>query len=397
MPPRKSRSQKGKQKADEEEPWVDPPYVAWMKEQEAQGASRPRIKNLAADGPGSTSQYIAHDEDGPAENVDADTDVDSEDLDEILSSSESETDSDNSDDDESENGDDDRRDPSDRKKGGRKRRRGKKAVNKARNYNTEWSKEELVELAAAMWNTRDDIKATQGKQGSQYWRKLRKHMKEANEDWDRESEAMKHAWKRIMAMYRKLARADMGSGNKATQKPKWWGYVQNLKHGTAAVRPHVTDGGGAGETHVDPNAYIPGPQAGHAGPSAAGPSRSGQGTPVPLAEGSGAGTPGRTPRRRVDETATMGGARLISDTIVACTKEGLQQLNQMAQYVVAAMTLAAHVVPPPSAAARPDTAPAHPQQPERDSAGEARGTARTLFAVPGQPSDTPRAPPTQPE
>ncbi|CAI7864371.1 unnamed protein product [Closterium sp. NIES-53] len=97
---------------------------------------------------------------------------------------------------------------------------------------------------------------------------------------------MQHDWKRIMAEYRKYARADMGSGNKATKKPKWWGYVQNLKHGTATVRPHVVDGDGAGETNVDPNVHIPGPQAYSASPSAAGPSQSRQPTPFPVADGS---------------------------------------------------------------------------------------------------------------
>ncbi|CAI7835415.1 unnamed protein product [Closterium sp. NIES-53] len=258
-----------------------------MKSRQSQGASNPRIANEAADSPRPTSQYIAHDEYGQAENVAAYTDVDSDDLDQILTSSESEADSDNSDDEESDDGDDDRNDATARKKGGRKRRRGKSASKKDQSYNTEWSDEELVELAAACWYTRDEIKAMKGKQGSQYWKKLRKLMKKANPAWDRESGAMQHAWKRIMAEYRKYARADMGSGNKATKKPKWWGYVQNLKHGTAAVHPHVVDGGGAGETNVDPNAHIPGPQAYSADPPAAGPSQSRQPTLVPLADGSG--------------------------------------------------------------------------------------------------------------
>ncbi|CAI5527216.1 unnamed protein product [Closterium sp. Naga37s-1] len=170
-----------------------------------------------------------------------------------------------------------------------------------------------------------------------------------------------------------------------------------MKHGTASVRPHVVDGGGARETNVDPNAHIPGPNADGAGPSAAGPGTTGGGTPVSLADGSDAFSPGRTPRRRVDETATMGGARLISDSLVACTKEGLLQLNQMAQYVVAAMTLAAHVVPPPSTATRPGTEPANPQPAENEARGEARGTARSLFTAPDQPDVTTRAPPTQPQ
>ncbi|CAI5936613.1 unnamed protein product [Closterium sp. NIES-64] len=382
MPPRKKSSQKGKQRADEEKPWVDPPYVVWMKAQEAKGAARPRIANEAADAPRPSAPYIAHDEDGAAENIDADSDVDSDELEEIVSSSDSEADSDNSDADESEDGDDEDGDATTRAAAGRKRPRRKSRAKTDNNYNTEWAPEELVELAAARWNTRDDIKALKGKQGSQYWKKLRKHMKKANPGWDRESEPMKQAWKRIMADYRKLARKDMGSGNKATKKPRWWEYVLNLKHGTAAVRPHVVDGGGAGVTDVDPNAYIPGPNDDSSGPS---------GTPAPMAAASGAGTPGKTTRRRVDETATMGGARMISDTIVACTKEGLQQLNQMAQFVVAAMTLAAHGLPPPASAARPENAtadgngrPLHPP------------TQRPLFSAPETRNDANPGPSTQP-
>ncbi|CAI5956114.1 unnamed protein product [Closterium sp. NIES-64] len=321
MPPRKKSSQKGKQRADEEKPWVDPPCVVWIKAQEAKGAARPRIANEAADAPGPSAPYIAHDEDGAAENIDTDSDVDSDELEEIVSSSEIEADSDNSDADESEDGDDEDGDATTRAAAGRKRPRRKSRAKMDNNYNTEWAPEEL-------------------------------------------------------------ARKDMGSGNKATKKPRWWEYVQNLKHGTAAVRPHVVDSGGAGVTDVDPNAYIPSPNDDSAGPS---------GTPAPMAAASGAGTPGKTPRRRVDETATMGGARLISDTIVACTKEGLQQLNQMAQFVVAAMTLAAHGVPPPASAARPKNAtadgngrPLHPP------------TQRPLFSAPETRNDANPGPSTQP-
>ncbi|CAI5457403.1 unnamed protein product [Closterium sp. Yama58-4] len=91
---RQSTRGKGKEKVSDNEPPEDPPYVAWMKEQQKQGKPSPSIKRLAKpirDFAGaSTSRGPRHDD----TETRGDTDVSDDELEEIMSESESDADSD---------------------------------------------------------------------------------------------------------------------------------------------------------------------------------------------------------------------------------------------------------------------------------------------------------------
>ncbi|CAI5498767.1 unnamed protein product [Closterium sp. Naga37s-1] len=190
MPPRRSARSKGKEKLSDDERMEDPPYVAWMKEQQKQGKPSPSIKCIAKakhDSAGaSTSSGPGHDNDETG----GDTDVSDDELEEIVSESDSDADSDNY-----KAGSDNEEEVSDGAEVGsgddRSTRRSKKEKRPPAKRNKRvWSDAELTSLAAARWNTKDDLKAMQGKQGSQYWKKLRAHMVERDATWDRDEGQM---------------------------------------------------------------------------------------------------------------------------------------------------------------------------------------------------------------
>ncbi|CAI5959466.1 unnamed protein product [Closterium sp. NIES-64] len=97
MPPRKQKARgKGKEKVDDSEPWEDPPYIKWMKEQCENGNTQGKIMREAAprrDGAGSSGARGAH---ADSSDGGGDTDFSDDNLEEIVSSSGSEDDSDNS-------------------------------------------------------------------------------------------------------------------------------------------------------------------------------------------------------------------------------------------------------------------------------------------------------------
>ncbi|CAI5521662.1 unnamed protein product [Closterium sp. Naga37s-1] len=168
MPPRRSARGKGKEKLSDDEPMEDPPYAAWMKEQQKQGKPSPSIKHIAKakrDSAGaSTSSGLGHDDDETG----GDTDISDDDLEEIVSESDSDADSDNY-----KAGSDDEEEDSDGAEVGsgddRSTRRSKKEKRPPAKRNKRvWSNAELTSLAAARWNTKDDLKAMQGKQGSHF-------------------------------------------------------------------------------------------------------------------------------------------------------------------------------------------------------------------------------------
>ncbi|CAI5508487.1 unnamed protein product [Closterium sp. Naga37s-1] len=217
----------------------DPPYVAWMKEQQKQGKPSPSIKRIAKakreSAGASTSSGPGHDDDETG----GDTDVSDDDLEEIVSESDSDADSDNY-----KAGSDDEEEDSDGAEVGsgddRSTRRSKKEKRPPAKRNKQvWSDAELTSLAAARWNTKDDLKAMQGKQGSQYWKKLRAHMVERDDTWDRDEGQMSNAWKRLEKKYLKTKRSETQSGGKAITKKPWWDYVYHLKKHSAKANAHA--------------------------------------------------------------------------------------------------------------------------------------------------------------
>ncbi|CAI5995361.1 unnamed protein product [Closterium sp. NIES-65] len=102
------------------------------------------------------------------------------------------------------------------------------------------------------------------------------------------------------------------SGNANIVRPPWFTYVEDLRAGSAAVDPHVVDGGGAAEDHADPNATMEPPSTATAT----------QQVPV------------------VQESVTMTGAKLIADTLKACNQEGLAKLDQITALIMNAVAAA---------------------------------------------------------
>ncbi|CAI5950201.1 unnamed protein product [Closterium sp. NIES-64] len=257
MPPRKNVRGKGKEKVPDDEPIEDSPYVACMKAQQKEGKAGPSIKRLAKpwrDYAGASSSRVQRNESGE---TGGDTDVSDDDLEEIVFESGSEDDSDNSkgasdeDDNDSDGGDD--ASGAHRRTGGSRRDRRQSTSSSKR----KWEMHELVSLAAARWNMKDDLKAMQGKQGSQYWKKLRAHMKEKDSTWDRESVQMSMAWKRIEKEYLDTQRKEGTSGGKAIKNKPWWDYVYHLRKHSAKAKAHALDGGGAATINVDAYASVP--------------------------------------------------------------------------------------------------------------------------------------------
>ncbi|CAI7833416.1 unnamed protein product, partial [Closterium sp. NIES-53] len=276
---------KGKAKVDDDEPWEEPPYV---KRHGASSSSARDAHTDSSDGGG-------------------DIDVSDDDLEEIVSSSGSEDDSDNSIAKDSSDEEETDADPAASEAGPSTRKRKRDAKSKCL-----WSDEELTALAAAKWYTRDDLNT-----------------------------AMQHAWKRIEAEYRDTLRHNGTSGNKPKRKKPWFEYVYLIKKLPANVKPHVLDGGGAGETHADPGAPIrDDADIGEGGMVTPRTNlrdrqvlRAGglEGTPSPL----------RPKRPRVNETATMAAAKVIADTITTCNGQALRQLSDTVQLLVTAIHMAA--------------------------------------------------------
>ncbi|CAI5482985.1 unnamed protein product [Closterium sp. Yama58-4] len=259
MPPRRSSRGKGKEKVSDDEPIDDPPYVAWMKEQQKQGKSSPSIKRMSKivreSADTSASRGTRHDD----ADTGAETDVSDDDLEEIVSESDSDSGSENykvgSDDDEEDT------DGGEEGSGDNRTNRRKKTVDPppAKPGNKrQWSDAELTSLAAARWNTKDDLKAMQGKQGSQYWQKLRAHMVEKDKNWDRDEGQMSNVWKRLEKKYMKTKRGEGKSEGKAIKKKSWYEYVYHLRKHSAKAKPHALDGGGAANIDVPAYATVPG-------------------------------------------------------------------------------------------------------------------------------------------
>ncbi|CAI5478297.1 unnamed protein product [Closterium sp. Yama58-4] len=169
----------------------EPPYVQWMKKRQENGDRRGCIRNESME---TRNGEPFGDPDNQAcadlgTGTNASSDSEPEDF-EAFESSDSEADSDasiESDDaaldnlaspSEVENEGHDPTTPNDNAKGKRKADRLKKK-------RKVWKESEMAELAAARWFTREDLKAMKGKQGAQYWKKLRRHIRKANPAWTR--------------------------------------------------------------------------------------------------------------------------------------------------------------------------------------------------------------------
>ncbi|CAI5988219.1 unnamed protein product [Closterium sp. NIES-64] len=68
-------------------------------------------------------------------------------------------------------------------------------------------------LVAARWFTKDELEPLLGKQGSQYWARLVRHLEAENPGWVRGVNAMQKQWRNLVSMFKQLQKADKASGN----------------------------------------------------------------------------------------------------------------------------------------------------------------------------------------
>ncbi|CAI5533103.1 unnamed protein product [Closterium sp. Naga37s-1] len=326
---RLSKASKKGMASGSDAPVVDPPYVAWMKKRQAEGDRRGRLRSECAearDGEpfGDPDNQPSK---APAEDNEASSSSDPEEFD-AFESSDSEADSDASLD--TPENDFDGADEDNEIAGegpvaaddigtSAPKRRGERPKKKRK----VWSELEMTEMAVARWFTREDLKAMQGKQGAQYWKKLRRHIRKANKNWVRKSEAMKQQWKRMEREFKEINDALNVSGNANIVRPPWFTYMEDLRAGSAA--PMLWMAVAPPRTML----ILTRPWSLH-------PLRQllskcpwfKEQNPQPIRS------------KRVAESATMTGAKLIADTLKACNQEGLAKLDQITALIMNAVAAA---------------------------------------------------------
>ncbi|CAI5505474.1 unnamed protein product [Closterium sp. Naga37s-1] len=112
-----------------------------------------------------------------------------------------------------------------------------------------WSPRESTILVAARWFMKDELEPLIGKQGSQYWARLVRHIKKENTGWVRGVNAVQEQWRNLVTMFKQLKKGEKASGKGAVCKPPWFPYMELFQNNRAVAHPHVVDGGGA--THVN--------------------------------------------------------------------------------------------------------------------------------------------------
>ncbi|CAI5935822.1 unnamed protein product [Closterium sp. NIES-65] len=279
---RLSKASKKGMASGSDAPVVDHPYVAWMKKRQAEGDRRGRLRSECAetrDGEpfGDPDNQPSK---APAEDNEASSSFDRKEFD-AFESSDSEADSDASLDTPENDFD---------------------------------GADEDNEIADEGPVAADDIGTSAPKRGGERPKKKRKvwHIRKANKNWVRKSEAIKQQWKRMEREFKEINDALNVSGNANIVRPPWFTYMEDLRAGSAAVDPHVVDGGGAVKDHADPNATMEPPSIATAT----------QQVPVVREQ-----NPQPIRSKRVAESATMTGAKLVADTLKACNQEGLAKLD----------------------------------------------------------------------
>ncbi|CAI5505999.1 unnamed protein product [Closterium sp. Naga37s-1] len=119
--------------------------------------------------------------------------------------------------------------------------RGKRKVTGLPPKKSHWTPEELTELAAAMWMAKDDFDSMKGKQGAQFWKKLRRVMRIANPTWRRPSKAMSKQWPRLKQRMDEIFAEENTTRIEPQPRPEWFQYVDNWWNANMAPNPHVVD------------------------------------------------------------------------------------------------------------------------------------------------------------
>ncbi|CAI5503041.1 unnamed protein product [Closterium sp. Naga37s-1] len=160
-----------------------------------------------------------------------------------------------------------------------------------------WSPRENTIFVAARWFMKDELGPLLGKQGSQYWARLARHLEKENPGWVRGVNALQKQWRNLVNMCKQIKKGEKASGKGAVCKPHWYPYMALFQNNKAVGNPHAVDGGGAAHVNVP---------CGYAVPSTSAPCTS---------------TPTFT------ETATMAAAKLVCETIKGCHSDAMSRLK----------------------------------------------------------------------
>ncbi|CAI5946290.1 unnamed protein product [Closterium sp. NIES-64] len=160
---------------------------------------------------------------------------------------------------------------------------------------------------------KDELGALLGKQGSQYWARLVRHLEQENPGWVRGVNALQKQWRNLVNVYKQIKKGEKASGKGAVCKPPWYSYMALFQNNKAVGNPHAVDGGGAAHVNVPCGFAVPSPSA----PCTSSPTFT---APTPQ------GTP-TSKRPRVVETATVAAAKLVCDTIKGCHSDVMNRIE----------------------------------------------------------------------
>ncbi|CAI5966666.1 unnamed protein product [Closterium sp. NIES-64] len=160
---------------------------------------------------------------------------------------------------------------------------------------------------------KDELGPLLGKQGSQYWARLARHLEKENPGWVRGVNALQKQWRNLVNVYKQIKKGEKASGKGAVCKPHWYPYMALFQNNKAVGNPHAVDGGGTAHVNVP---------CGFAVPSTLAPCTSTPTFTAPPPQG----TP-TSKRPRVAETATMAAAKLVCETIKGCHSDAMSRLE----------------------------------------------------------------------
>ncbi|CAI5485388.1 unnamed protein product [Closterium sp. Naga37s-1] len=96
-------------------------------------------------------------------------------------------------------------------KGGEPPRRAPKTRNQMPVKRSVWSPLESTIFVAARWFMKDELEPLLGKQGSQYWARLVKHLEKENPGWVRGVNAVQKQWRNLVKFYKQLKKGEKAS------------------------------------------------------------------------------------------------------------------------------------------------------------------------------------------
>ncbi|CAI5500433.1 unnamed protein product [Closterium sp. Naga37s-1] len=120
-----------------------------------------------------------------------------------------------------------------------------------------WSPRENTIFVAARWFMKDEVGPLLGKQGSQYWARLARHLEKENPGWVRGVNALQKQWRNLVNMYKQIKKGEKASGKGAVCKPHWYPYMALFQNNKAVGNPHAVDGGGAAHVNVPCGFAVP--------------------------------------------------------------------------------------------------------------------------------------------